>query len=140
MSNLRQPFPTLSENLAKTGPRHGRSESDWRGKGQAAGPPEAGSRWLLEPEGQVAQLTGPGSSSDSVDHHRPWLLAPRRQVWSPTVVAGTLQVSAWAYLHRLVLYVHAEPRQLFSTLTLRWSHHLGIQRLQSPYCVPVSAM
>lgn len=69
-----------------------------RGKGQAAGPPAAGSRWLLEPEGQVAQPTGTGSSHDYVHHHRPWLLMPKGQVWSPTVMAGTFQVSALAYI------------------------------------------
>lgn len=110
-----------------------------RGKGQVAGPPAAGSRWLLAPEGQVAQLTGTGSSSDSVEHHKPWLLAPKRQVWSPTVVAGTPQVSALAYILTGEFCVNTELKQLFSTLAFGWSHHLGIQHLQSPYCVPVSA-
>ena len=36
-------------------------------------------------------------SSDSEDR-RSWLLALSRQVWSTTVVAGTLQVSALAYI------------------------------------------
>lgn len=98
MSHLRT---TLFHSL-RILPSLARSIAGWkttlRGKGQAAGPPAAGSRWLLAPEGQAAQLTGTGSGSDSVDHHKPWLLAPKRQVWSPTVVAGTRQVSALAYV------------------------------------------